>query len=138
REARAAGRLKHPGVVEVFDFDEIDGRLVLAMELVEGRALSTLLHAEAPLAPARAVQIFDPLLDALAAAHEAGIVHRDLKPPNVVVDREGRVKLLDFGIARLLDGAPGDSSAGSRTLTKSGEFVGTPAYAAPEQIQGRL
>ncbi len=137
REARIASRFRHPAVVELYDFDDVGGVLCLAMELVEGRPLDEVLRAEKDrrLETSRVARIFDQLLDALAAAHEGGVVHRDLKPSNLIVGPGDRLKVLDFGIARLLD--PGvEGGAPGQGLTRLGEFIGTPVYAAPEQIQG--
>ncbi|GIW72769.1 MAG: hypothetical protein KatS3mg102_2311 [Planctomycetota bacterium] len=137
REARVASRFRHPCVVELYDFDDLAGLCYLAMELVPGEPLSALLRREGPLAPARVGRIFEQLLDALAAAHEGGVVHRDLKPSNVMVLAGDRIKVLDFGIARMLGGESGEPEAAvTQGLTEVGDFIGTPAYAAPEQIQG--
>ncbi len=133
REARVASRFRHPCVADVFDFDDVGGYCYLAMELAEGWSLREALVGEERLEPARVARIYDQLLDALAAAHEAGVIHRDLKPSNILVDADDRVKVLDFGIARILE--PEGTGAGER-LTRLGDFVGTPAYAAPEQIRG--
>lgn len=132
REARAASALNHPGIVtihEVASDYEID---FIAMELVEGESLDRPIPKKGlPLKQALdyAVQI----AGALAKAHAAGIIHRDLKPSNVMVTPEGRVKLLDFGLARRLPTGDGSGS----TLTHSGEIMGTPAYMSPEQAEGK-
>jgi serine/threonine-protein kinase len=127
REIQVCTRLHHPAIVRLDDFGEEDGRFFLVMELVEGRTLRSLLH-EGPLTPAAAWALLEPLLDAVHAAHSLNIIHRDLKPENILVTREGRVKVADFGLARVLD---------ADTVTQSGTTLGTPAYLAPEQIQGR-
>jgi eukaryotic-like serine/threonine-protein kinase len=123
REARALARLSHPGIVGVHDYGEQDGRGYIVMEYVDGEPLSRLLPLPAERARAVALEV----LDALACAHAAGMVHRDLKPANVLIDRSGRVKLTDFGLARPLEGW---------TLTTAGRVAGTPQYMAPELLQG--
>lgn len=133
REAQLVSRLENPHVVRVFDFGRTAaGQLFLAMEFVEGETLDKRL-SNGPLAPADAVEILSQVLDGLSEAHGLGVVHRDLKPPNIMLGhrRDGgeRAKILDFGIARLSDGAKGATSK----LTQLGVVVGTPAYLAPEQ-----
>lgn len=124
REARAAARVRHPGIALVFDVDEIDGHLVIAMERVVGRTLRSYCAAHAPLDPRRIARLGARVASALHAAHGAGIVHRDVKPDNVMVDDQGEIKVLDFGLACLEDSAPNHHS-----------WAGTRGYAAPE---GRL
>jgi hypothetical protein len=126
REARAAARLSHPGVVTVYDIAHDGGRDFIVMELVSAPTLEELVRAGGPLAPERAARIGLGLLDALEAAHRAGIVHRDLKPRNVMVREDGATKLADFGIA---------SVQGDPRLTSTGLVVGSPAYMAPEQVE---
>ncbi|HET9290253.1 MAG TPA: serine/threonine-protein kinase, partial [Actinomycetes bacterium] len=101
REARAAARLNHPGVVTLHDVVEAEGRLFLVMELVEAPTLRDLVERSGPLPPGTAARVGLELLDALDAAHRAGIVHHDVKPANVMVAAGGRIKLADFGIASL-------------------------------------
>jgi serine/threonine-protein kinase len=131
QEAEAASRLDHPNVVPVLDFGKTDeGLLYLAMEYVEGRTLADVIVQEGPLAPARVLRIARQLTLGLAHAHEQGLVHRDFKPDNViVVDVEGVEvpRILDFGLAVTHDSE-------SARLTSAGVSVGTPAYAAPEQV----
>ncbi|WP_309056921.1 protein kinase [Streptomyces sp.] len=133
REARAAARVRHPGVVAVHDVTEHEGRPVIVMELVDGPSLDGVLGERGALDPREAAGIGAAVLEALAAAHDAGVLHRDVKPGNVLLDRGGRVVLTDFGIATMED--PGDGSA--THLTRSGEIVGSLDYLAPERAQGR-
>src|SRR5205085_3442270 len=127
REARAAARLNHPGAVTVYDVVEDDGRPLIVMELVDAPTLSAMVASSGPLAPTEVAAIGSELLDALDAGHRAGIVHRDVKPGNVMVDRLGRVRLADFGVAAVFDDA---------RMTSGGEVIGSPAYMAPEQVTG--
>jgi eukaryotic-like serine/threonine-protein kinase len=127
REARSAARLAHPNVVGVFDQGEDDGTLYLAMEYVSGCTLRDLLQDEGPLSPARALSLLEPVLSALAAAHDAGFVHRDVKPENVLITDDGRVKVADFGLVRAV------STVTSGTTT-SGVLIGTVSYLAPELV----
>jgi eukaryotic-like serine/threonine-protein kinase len=126
REARAAARLSHPGVVTVYDIAHDGGQDFIVMELVSAPTLEELVRTGGPLAPERAARLGLGLLDALEAAHRAGIVHRDLKPKNVMVRQDGATKLADFGIA---------SVQGDPRLTATGLVVGSPAYMAPEQVE---
>ncbi|MET9072354.1 protein kinase [Streptomyces sp. NPDC004232] len=132
REARAAARVRHPGVVAVHDVAEVDGRPLIVMELIEGPSLDDVLRERGTLDPYEAARIGAAVTDALAAAHRAGVLHRDVKPGNILLDRSGRVVLTDFGIATMDD--PGDGSA--TRLTRSGELVGSLDYLAPERAQG--
>ncbi len=99
REARSAARLSHPNVVAVFDQGDDDGTLFLAMEYVPGHTLRDVIRKEAPMPPAKALALIEPVLSALAAAHRAGMIHRDVKPENVLIADDGRVKVADFGLA---------------------------------------
>ncbi|MBE8470557.1 serine/threonine-protein kinase [Streptomyces justiciae] len=132
REARAAARVRHPGVVAVHDVAEVDGRPLIVMELVDGPSLDDVLRDRGTLDPHEAAGIGAKVMDALAAAHQVGVLHRDVKPGNILLDRSGRVVLTDFGIATMDD--PGDGSA--THLTRSGELVGSLDYLAPERAQG--
>ncbi|WP_411147952.1 protein kinase domain-containing protein [Streptomyces sp. A30] len=132
REARAAARVRHTGVVAVHDVTELDGRPLIVMELVDGPSLDDVLREGGTLDPREAARIGAKVMDALAAAHRAGILHRDVKPGNILLERSGRVVLTDFGIATMED--PGDGSA--THLTRSGELVGSLDYLAPERAQG--
>jgi serine/threonine protein kinase len=127
REARTAARLSHPGVVTVYDVVEEDGRPWIIMELVRARSLERVLAEDGPLSPARAADVGQQLISALAAAHAAGVLHRDVKPSNVLLCPDGRAVLTDFGIATL---------EGDTQLTQAGMVMGTPAFTAPERIRG--
>jgi hypothetical protein len=128
REAELAMSLEHPNVVPIHDAGDIDGRLYLAMRHVEGTDLRALLHAEGALDTARALAICSQVAKALDAAHANGLVHRDVKPSNVLLDASEHVYLADFGLTRRLDEQGGPAG--------EGRSVGTPAYLAPEQIEG--
>ncbi|MEU0191139.1 protein kinase [Streptomyces afghaniensis] len=132
REARAAARVRHPGVIAVHDIAEVGGRPLIVMELVDGPSLDDVLRERGTLDAREAAGIGAKVMDALAAAHRAGVLHRDVKPGNILLDRSGRVVLTDFGIASMDD--PGDGSA--THLTRSGELVGSLDYLAPERAQG--
>ncbi|WP_280719507.1 Stk1 family PASTA domain-containing Ser/Thr kinase [Kitasatospora sp. MAP5-34] len=131
REAKAVARLAHPNVVNVFD-QGADGRTVfLAMEYVPGRTLRDVLLDRGALSVRAALDIMEPVLAALGAAHRAGLVHRDVKPENVLITDNGLVKVADFGLVRLLSGADGAAT----TTTSAGTVLGTVSYLAPEQIR---
>ncbi len=131
REAHAVNRFRHPGAVAVHDFDRTeDGVPFLVMELLEGRSLAQLARRN-ELPPRDVLRYAADALDVLAAAHEEGIVHRDVKPDNLFITREGVLKVLDFGIARVLEGAYRSAQ------TATGEILGTPYFMAPEQVVGR-
>lgn len=125
KEAQAAGRLMHPNIVTIHDYGETDDLAYIAMEFVDGTPLSSLIQ-DRPSPLARALDWFSDLLAALDYAHEHGVVHRDVKPANLLVTRDGRVKISDFGIARIE----------SSTLTQTGTMLGTPSYMSPEQFRG--
>jgi eukaryotic-like serine/threonine-protein kinase len=133
REAGYGSRVEHPGVVRTHDYGEADGFYYLALEWAAGQSLAEVVPRSGPLAPALVADLVGQLAAGLAAAHQAGIIHRDLKPENIMYDRAaGRVKLLDFGIAR-----DADLPAEER-LTRTGFFVGTLKYVAPEALSGEL
>jgi eukaryotic-like serine/threonine-protein kinase len=139
REARLAAGLNHSNIVTVFQIGEWEGQPFIATEFVEGETLAERL-TRGPLPTAEAVRVSGQILAALAAAHQAGIVHRDLKPANVMVRPDGTAKVLDFGLARLA--APLRTPAAldetvTMTDTVPGQILGTPAYMAPEQWQGK-
>jgi len=127
REARSAARLSHPHVVAVFDQGEDDGSMFLAMEYVPGQTLREVMQAEGPLTPRAALDIMDPVLQALSAAHRAGIIHRDVKPENVILREDGTVKVADFGLARAV--------TTQTTTAQTGMLLGTVAYLSPEQVE---
>jgi serine/threonine-protein kinase len=131
-EARAAAALTHPGVCTVFALEEIDGDLYIAAEYVDGATLGEEIRAGRRPSRQEILRTARELAAALASAHEKGIVHRDLKPDNVMRAANGRLKVLDFGLARITAG-PAD---GMPRMTQPGMLIGTPAYMAPEQING--
>lgn len=133
REAGYGARVVHAGVVRTYDFGETDGLHYLALEWAPGEALAAYVARHAPLPPALVAKIVRQLGDALAAAHQAGIIHRDLKPENIMYDpKTEQAHLLDFGIARDAELPPEDR------LTRTGFFVGTLQYVAPEALSGEL
>jgi len=144
REALAASRLDHPNVLRVIDFGNDNGVLYIAMELLSGRDLRTILEEERKLDPKRAVEIMSQVCAGLGAAHDAGIVHRDIKPENIVVtstrDDEGnvveQVKVCDFGIAAVSANSDVRKAGVGRRITEEGAICGTPEYMAPEQARG--
>src|SRR4051812_18902205 len=127
REARSAARLSHQNVVGVFDQGDDDGTLFLAMEYIPGHTLRDLIRKEAPMSPAKALAVIDPVLSALAAAHQAGMIHRDVKPENVLLADDGRVKVADFGLARAI-------SAETQHTATGGVLIGTVSYLSPELV----
>ena len=138
REAKALAALNHPGIVTVFSVEEADGVHFLTMQLVEGEPLDRLIP-EGGLPVDRIFEIATALAEALAAAHGKGIVHRDLKPANVMITSDGRVKVLDFGLAKVggsSDHARGGSELPTEMLTREGVVMGTAPYMSPEQVQG--
>ena len=138
QEARAASSLNHPNIVTIHEIGSANGTAYLAMELIDGASLRELLAAGA-MAPKRMLDVAVQIAEALAKAHGAGIVHRDLKPENVMLSRDGYVKLLDFGLAKLVT-APSDVSAAPTAApqhTQAGSVMGTVGYMSPEQASGR-
>ena len=129
REASSAAGLQHQHVVSVYDRGEWDGTYYIAMEYMHGRSLKNIIQEEAPLEPARAIDLTMQVLRAARFAHRRGVIHRDLKPHNVIVDDSGtapHAKVTDFGIAR----------AGASDMTETGSIMGTAQYLSPEQAQG--
>jgi serine/threonine protein kinase len=128
REARAVASLGHPNITQLYDYGEEDGRPFIVLEFLPGGTLEEHLRPGAPLPDDDARQIAAEIASGLAHAHSRGVVHRDLKPANVLFDQEGRAKLADFGIARMV--------AGDGTFTEAGTVLGTAAYISPEQAAG--
>ena len=126
-EAQAAGRLGHPGIVAVYDFGRTEQVAFIAMEFVEGRSLASYLNAKVRFTDSDIPGIMSQLLDALAHAHDKGVWHRDVKPANIIMMANGRLKVADFGIARIE----------SQSLTQTHYMVGTPSHMAPEQFLGK-
>ena len=138
QEARAAGQLNHPNILAVYDVGLHAGAPYIISELLEGESLRSRLHGGA-LPPRRAIDYARQIAEGLAAAHEKGIVHRDVKPDNLFITRDGRIKILDFGIAKLtrpVDDAATQTGLPMPTQTEAGTTVGTPSYMSPEQIRG--
>ena len=140
REARLASTLSHPAIVEINDYGEVPGACYMVMELLAGRTLEETIVAEGPLRLEGVVAFARPVLQALAFAHGRGVVHRDLKPANIFLLHDGRAKVLDFGIAKIVEGAPDDAfgagGAAGRPITAPGVVLGTAAYLSPEQARG--
>jgi beta-lactam-binding protein with PASTA domain len=130
REAQAAANLQHPNIVSVFDWGEANGTYFIVMEYVEGHTLAEMLRDEGRLHPDRAAEITADIAAALGFAHRNRVVHRDVKPGNVLITRDGGVKVADFGIARAL------SDSSDQNLTKTGSVMGTATYFSPEQARG--
>ena len=133
QEIRLARRISHPNVVRTHDLGEADGVYFITMEFVEGTSLDELLARRGALPLSVTLTIGRQLCRALEVAHAQGVVHRDIKPPNLVVDAQGFLKVMDFGIARLVEGRP----TGGAALTAEGSIIGTPEYMAPEQLMGQ-
>ena len=145
REARAVASLNHPNIVTLFNVEEVEGRRLLVMERVKGKSLDRIIPPGG-LALAEVFAFAIPMADALAAAHDKGITHRDLKPANVMINDEGQVKVLDFGLAKLaaegagtvsLEDAATEAPTQSAALTGEGTVMGTAPYMSPEQLKGR-
>src|SRR5688500_15846314 len=137
REAKALAKLNHPGIVTIYEFGRADGLFFFLMEFVDGVNLRQLLAGDR-VSPREALEIVPEICDALQFAHDHGIVHRDIKPANILLDRRGRVKVADFGLAKLVEGGADPAIAGgaaevNQPLTQAGKVMGTPSYMAPEQ-----
>lgn len=130
REAQAAASLSHSNIVGIFDWGQAENTYFIVMELIDGRSLRDVLKSEGALLPRRATEIAGETAAALSIAHQAGLVHRDVKPGNVLLAKDGTVKVTDFGIARAWDD--------SQELTKTGAVIGTATYFSPEQAQGAV
>ena len=127
QEAKAAGKLDHPNIVTIHSYGETEEFQYICMEFVRGEALSQILRKRGPLSAGEAIPILEQILLALDAADRAGIVHRDIKPANIMLTEDNRVKVMDFGIAKLP----------SLSMTVTGMVLGTPNYMSPEQISGK-
>ena len=130
REAQAAANLSHPNIVGIYDWGQAEGTYFIVMELIDGRSLRDVLKSEGALLPRRAIEISAETAAALSVAHQAGLVHRDVKPGNILLAKDGTVKVTDFGIARAWDD--------SQELTRTGAVIGTATYFSPEQAQGAV
>src|SRR5213083_2538647 len=140
REAEVLASLNHPNVAAIYDLQEADGSRYLVLELVEGETLADRI-ARGPIPVEEALDIAKDICEALEAAHEKGIIHRDLKPANVKIAADGKVKVLDFGLAKAIENTPSPATmSNSRTLsvaaTQAGMILGTAAYMSPEQAKG--
>jgi len=133
QEARAAGQLNHPNITAVYDSGVHAGMPYIASELLEGESLGSRLEA-GPLPVAKAIEYAGQIAEGLAAAHDRRILHRDLKPDNLYITADGRIKILDFGIAKLLQAD--DGAAAGRPETEPGMILGTVSYMSPEQVRG--
>lgn len=127
-EAQAAAHLDHPGIVQVYEIGEINGRHFFSMALVEGESLADKIK-NGPLEPTEAAELLLKIVDAIDYAHERGVIHRDLKPANILLDSKGEPRVTDFGLAKRPDR--------DRDLTMTGQMLGTPSYMAPEQASGK-
>ncbi|HEY6221010.1 MAG TPA: serine/threonine-protein kinase, partial [Candidatus Eisenbacteria bacterium] len=134
QEARAAGVLNHPNLTIVYDIGQHDGAPYIVQELLEGETLRSEL-AGGRFSPRKAIDYAIQIAQGLAAAHEKGIVHRDLKPENLFVTREGRVKILDFGLAKLIQAEDPSRPSSLPTATEPGVVMGTAGYMSPEQVK---
>jgi serine/threonine protein kinase len=127
-EAMTQARMNHPNIVTIFSFNKIDEQYIIAMEYVEGKSLKELLQAKKRLAPGEAIDIITQVAEGLAYAHAHNVIHRDIKPANILLGNDNKVKISDFGIAKVF---------GAQGLTKTGMMMGTPWYTPPEQIMGK-
>jgi serine/threonine protein kinase len=135
-EARAASKLNHPNIATIYDYGTTeDEKPFIVMELVTGKTLDTLL-ADGPLAPERAVEVAASVADALCEAHQHGVIHRDIKPSNVAISENGKVKVLDFGLAKQMALSESSQLEIASKQTLPGMFIGTPLYMSPEQAKG--
>ena len=140
QEARSASALNHPNILTIYDIDASDGRTYIAMELVEGRTLRELVASGEPLMTRKLLDVATQTAEGLAKAHSAGIVHRDLKPENLMVSKDGFVKILDFGLAKLVEPVSHDVSVLPTAVaapTEPGTVMGTAGYMSPEQASGQ-
>jgi predicted Ser/Thr protein kinase len=128
REARAAARLRHPNIVTIFDVGEHDGQPFIAMEYIQGQTLGEIVRGNVAMPLVRKLELMEALCDGLGFAHKGGIIHRDIKPANLMLDADGSLKILDFGIARASE---------SSGMTQAGMLIGTLNYMSPEQVSGQ-
>src|SRR3972149_9936005 len=139
-EAKAASALNHPNICVIYEIDEVDNTLFIAMEYVEGKTLQQEI-AQGPVPAAKVLDIAIQVAGALEKTHRRGIVHRDIKPSNMIISDEGHVKILDFGLARVMnrpsEETPSEATTGDAPVTEVGTIAGTVAYMSPEQICGK-
>jgi serine/threonine-protein kinase len=126
REAQSAARLSHPNIITIYDFGEDQGKVYMAMELLEGNDLKDLIGRHTPMTLEQKLGLMEQICDGLAFAHGKDVVHRDLKPANIHIQRGGQIKIMDFGLAKL----------SSSDMTRAGMIMGTPNYMSPEQVRG--
>ena len=141
REAKSAGALNHPNIAHIYEIGESAGVNFIAMEFVDGRTLRELIYAEQT-DLVKLLRYLQHVAEGLAKAHSAGIIHRDLKPDNIMVTREGHAKILDFGLAKLIEDVDVELSSDKTTTimrqqSQSGIIIGTVGYMSPEQAQGK-
>lgn len=137
QEGRLASSISHPRCVFVIAADEDRGQPYIVMELMPGQTFNDLVRSEGPLPASKAVALICDIIDGLQEAHRMGLVHRDVKPANCFMDERGRAKIGDFGLAKVLDQKNAGDAPTAMELTGTGTFIGTPLYAAPEQIKGQ-
>src|SRR5215510_10204821 len=139
QEARSASALNHPNILTIYDIGSTNGTVFIAMELVDGKTLRELVASGEPLPTRKFLDVATQTADGLAKAHSAGIVHRDLKPENLMVSKDGFVKILDFGLAKLVEPSTQDASVLPTAVaapTEPGTVMGTAGYMSPEQASG--
>jgi serine/threonine protein kinase len=139
QEAKAAAKLNHPHIGMVFEIDEADGVTFIAMELIQGEQLKDIINKREKLPLARSLELATEIAEGLARAHDKGIIHRDLKPANIMVTEDGHAKIIDFGLAKLLESVGGEDSAFETAIrgeTSTGHIMGTVGYMSPEQARG--
>ena len=129
QEARICGKVSHPGILAIHDIGEVDGEPFIATEFIDGTQLNRYIHDHRPLDGETLADLLHQIADALDFAHDHGIVHRDIKPHNIMVTRDQKIKILDFGLAKLTESE-------MTHLTRPGEFLGSPSYSSPEQVRG--
>src|SRR5262249_41795338 len=137
REARALASLNHPNIAAIYGLDEVGGVPFLGLELVEGETLAQRLRRPGPMSVEEALRVMSQVADALETAHCKGITHRDIKPANVKLTPEGRVKVLDFGLAKRMPAEAAEPEVSAGLESDTGRIVGTPVYMSPEQARGQ-